>query len=461
LLLPYPGNQLFIKLKGKESVHLAVQQARNYAIMENGIEVQKTDWYEELFEEKHHIINMTVPLYTWGTLIPGQYIVPFSFMIPSALPSSFYQEGHRYLANINYHIEAILQPFMLNEPRLKYKQNFIVRQPLTNVGNGHGQTITTQLSACCSSKGSNVLKVNFEKNYYAPGETAQVIMQLDNTQSQIANSRIAFTLNQKLTLRAGAQSQVKNHIKVERDLPGVPAGGASTSNLIALNLPAFQGGDYKKTRSYVLTEYLVNLKEDNNVLNSCTKSQFITSEYCLSVSCPMEGCCANTPAAICPIEIYYPEIQLAQVYAPNGWQPQQLDNVAVAFQMPTIGLTMPNVGVKMNVGGMNVNNGMNMQVKSNVGMNNGMNVNMNNNGMNMNNNGMNVTMNTNGMGMNTGMNMNNNMNMNMGMGNGNMQISETVTDTSYNNGMRTTTTENISMNGGGINMNVTENFQQY
>jgi len=365
LFVPYPGNQLFLKLKGREIVYFVHQRAENYHTHENGRQVTKTRHIDELYQEHHDVIKMMVPIYSWATLMPGQYTIPFAFMLPGHLPSSFFQEGHRYLGAINYRLEAILEPSFKNDPRLKCKQPFVVRQPLKNAQQGSTHEITTQLkTCCCMAKGTNILKAQFEKNFYAPGEIAQVIMQLDNANGQIDSTRISFKLKQKVHLTARGKTENKNLTKVQRDLPGVKAGGASDSSLIAINLPSFQGGDYSKIKTFSMTQYLLNLKEDNAILNPATRGRLITSEYYLEVSAPMSGCCANTPSITCPVEIYYPEIQFAAVTMPNNWAPQEVGLVNVAFggsqQLPQPGMNIninadPNQMMNNQMGGMNVN----------------------------------------------------------------------------------------------------------
>lgn len=345
LLIPYPGNQLFLKFKGKEAVHFVHQRQENYHTRENGQQVTKTRYIDELYEEKHDVIKMMVPIYSWATLMPGQYTIPFAFMLPSHLPSSFFQEGYRYLASISYRLEAVLEPSFKHEPRLKSKQNFVVRQPVKNAQQGTSHEVQTPLkTCCCCAKGSNILKAQFEKNFYAPGETAQVIMQLNNSDSTINNSRLSFTLKQRVNLTARGKTESKNFTKVQRDLPGIQAGGQSDSSLIAINLPHFTGGDYSKIKAYNMTQYLLNLKEDNSILNPATRGRLITSEYYLEVSAPMDGCCAPTPSISTPIEIYYPEFKFTPVTMPANWAPQEVGLVNVAF-----GANVQQPGMNINV----------------------------------------------------------------------------------------------------------------
>ena len=346
LLMPFQGNQLFLKLRGKEFCAFTQTQQQSYTENENGVQVTKQRDVDVPYDETRDIIKLKVPMYTWPVLLPGQYTIPFAFMLPNDLPSSFHQEGHKHVGDISYVLSAMLAPFTKGQTKLKYRQTFVVRQPIKSAMQGVGNEIRTNLTACCSGKGSNVLKAKFEKNYYAPGEIAQVIMQLDNTQSQLRNVSMIFALKQRLTLKAKGKDFSKVASKVSRTLDGVPAGGASDSNFISVNLPTFQGGDYTVIKTLNLLEYLKSLKDNDDVLNSATKGKLITSEYFLEVSCPMDGCCAPTPSISCPIEIYYPEIQLYQPPVPSGWAPQEISCVNVSFSGPS---------VQMNTGGVSVN----------------------------------------------------------------------------------------------------------
>jgi len=333
LIVPYPGNQLSLKLKGQEfSAFVRTRTETYHESGPNNTQVTKTRNIDELFQDKSHIVKMVLPLYSWATLLPGQYTIPFAFMLPSALPNTFFQEGNRYRAEVSYRLEAILEPSIPTEPKLKYKQPFVVRNPVRNAMQSLANEIRTEIKTClCLSKGANTLKAHFEKNYYAPGETAQVIMQLDNTSCSTASTTIAFTLNQRLVLTAKGRQETKEFIKVQRNLEGVAPGTSSSSNLIAINLPTIQGKDGAKFTEHNLKQYLMSLQEAHGTLNSATKSRLVTSEYFLRVSCPMEGCCATTPGISCPIEIYYPEIQLYQPSAPTDWAPQEVGIVNISF----------------------------------------------------------------------------------------------------------------------------------
>jgi len=334
----------------------------------NGQIQMETYYVDTEYNDKHNVVKMTVPVYTWANFMPGQYVLPFAFMLPANIPGSFHQRGNRYLADITYHLEAIMEPFdRKHTPRLKYRQNFVVKEPISSaLVHGATSEITTQVtSCCCQAKGSNVLKVQFEKNYYTPGEIAQVIMQLDNTNCKINNTALSFALKQNLSITAAGRTITRNLVKVQRNLPGIPSGQASSQSFMALNLPPFVGEEYKKIKFYNLPTYLLEGQENNQIMSCSTKGRHIKSEFYLEASCPMDGCCSSTPTISLPLQIYFPEFQPMIAPTPQNWNPQVFDCVNVAFQPgAVVSVGIPNQ-ISMQT---NVNPGMNMQVNMNTGM---------------------------------------------------------------------------------------------
>jgi hypothetical protein len=325
LISHYPGNQLFLKLKGKEVVHMVKL-------------VQRGDHQENVkYSDKNEVIKQSIPVYTWDdSLPPGQFSIPFSFLLPPHLPPSFYQQGHRYFAFLEYKLEAFLQPFKDTDPKMKYKQLINLRETiLPATGDLPSNITTTQLKTCCCCKqGSNTLKANFEKNFYSPGENAQVSMELDNSGTKLKNLKVIFSLKQRLELRAKGQFMNFDLVKVKQELPGIVKGSNHSSESLNIVLPRVpQENDFNREidKKKPSSGTLLKLKENNDVITSTTKSSLINSTFFLEVSCPMSGCCAVLPLAKCPIGIYSPDFQLPVVTAPNNWQPVALDNINLAF----------------------------------------------------------------------------------------------------------------------------------
>jgi len=324
LISNYPGNQLFLKFKGKEVVHMVKLE-------------QRGDHQENIkYFDKNDIMKQTTLVHSWETLSPGQFSIPFSFLLPPHLPPSFYQQGHRYFAFLEYKLEAFLQPRQDTDPKMKYKQLINLRETILPVtGDLPSNVTTTPLKTCCCCKqGSNTLKVNFEKNFYSPGENARVSMELDNSGTKLKNLKVVFSLKQRLELRAKGKLMTFDLVKVKQELPGIVKGSnhnAGSLNIVLPRVPAeidFNRDIDKKKPS---KGTLLKFKENKDVITSTTKSSLITSTFFLEVSCPMSGCCAPLPLAKCSIGIFSPDFQLPAVTAPSNWQPVALDNITLAF----------------------------------------------------------------------------------------------------------------------------------
>ncbi len=92
----YPGNQLFLKFKGEEAVY-TVTTSSHYSSF-----THHTSTTHYLNSDENDIIQKTIPVHSWKELSPGQFSIPFSFLLPPDLPGSFQQKGERYLAFIKY-----------------------------------------------------------------------------------------------------------------------------------------------------------------------------------------------------------------------------------------------------------------------------------------------------------------------------------------------------------------------
>ena len=314
LIIEYPGNHLFVKFKGKEIVHIVRLEPRG-----NHAEYIK-------YSDKNNITKKNMLAHKWETLPIGQYTIPFSFMLPHHLPASFYQQGNKYLAFLEYQLEAFIQPNNNTDPKIKYKQPIVLKETIAQPREELPTQVITPLKTCwCCKRGSNTLKVHFEKNYYAPGDTAKVIMKLDNNNTALKNQEVILALKQTLKLIAKGKMISKVITKTQQELSGT-----FSDNSLSIVLPRFplpedynqQIDKLKPTKSE-----LKNLKENNNVITSTTRSSLIISEFFLEVSCPMSGCCSNTPKAQCPIGIYYPDIDLPVVNPPNDWHPLTIEGV--------------------------------------------------------------------------------------------------------------------------------------
>jgi len=318
----FPGTLLFLRLKGKEAVHIVKQESRGKS-NEN-----------IMYSDKKGIINQHILLHQWEEPYRGQLIIPFSFMLPNCLPPSFYQQGHRYLAFVQYSIETYIQPLDKTAELFKYKQDLVLRESIKDKIQDFPAQMTTILKTCgCQSQGSNLLKANFEKNFYSSGDIANVSVELDNSQSQLRNKKIVFSLKQNLKLKAKNCPLSKTLTIVKQEGPGIPKEALNNGGFLAIPLPPpFELTEKdQKMKKNPSMHFLLKLKDNAEVLTSTTKSSLITSEYFLEVSCPMSGLCAPTPSTSCPIGIYFPEFEPPTIVEPEDWNPQSVESKNLAF----------------------------------------------------------------------------------------------------------------------------------
>ena len=136
-----------------------------------------------------------------NTIYTGQYVYPFSFMIPVNLPGSFEYYDHENTAYIKY----ILEIKALNSHSSNHIKNeilLIVRQSPQFFQYPTKLSDTKSISTwCCFGKGSSTLNISYEKNYYCPEEKVNVICELDNTRCQLNGTCIKLALMQTITLK--------------------------------------------------------------------------------------------------------------------------------------------------------------------------------------------------------------------------------------------------------------------
>jgi len=333
ILQAYYCKKLILRLKGKESIHF-LDQGDDKRHREHGLLAKGTK--RDLREESNLIINKAETLYEWDTEVkPDAYEIPFSFMVPKDLPSSFSQEANGLVANIRYRIEAILEPCNpKKDPKIKSKQNIIVRQGVQNAQQNVQSSVNTNLTTlCCLSAGNQAIRVHFDKNYYCPGERAKLKIDLDNLRSSLKTKNITITLNQSLFLSTKKKTTNWRYNKLTTTING-PAAKKSNSYLVELVLPAFQNAnnEFKKMVPKERVKQLISLLNNPNILNSSVRSRLITSEFFITITCEMDGSCTQIPTLSCPIEIYHPEeIEARDVVAPPDWNPHVMEPVNIAF----------------------------------------------------------------------------------------------------------------------------------
>jgi sporulation-control protein spo0M len=334
---PYPGDKLCFEIKGEEYAKWVDRERRTRTKPDGTLDV----YYVNVTREaKHSIIKQELTIYDWasGQIIqPGQYNFPVSFKVPQGLPGSFFFMGGSTVAEIEYDVEAFLKPERANVPKLKHKRDVVVRENLQGTIQQKEVTITKPLKTwCCVDSGTVVMKTSFEKSAYAPGEEARVITEVDNSKCSLCIQNMFFSLNQTISLTAGAHHRSFPFNIRSLDLGGAQPGECfkgDSCKIGSIQLPPGQEGrsrDYRGENAEISDAPL----DPKMFLTPSTHGRLVKSDFHLTVSCNIDGClcCDSPPSTSLPVQIYSAaRMPVPDPKPPVNWAPQQ---------MPTTNLTI-------------------------------------------------------------------------------------------------------------------------
>jgi hypothetical protein len=193
---------IFLKITGFERTSWTERLTRTVRDGEN----TRSETYHEYHTGRREFFKYKVPVYSFqGTLQAGQYEFPFGFMLPDGLPGVFTIQsnhfGDTYSASIQYKIKATCERSGFFKSDVKHTYNLVVQARLLGeirAASMEGRSDVTQ--CCCFNKGNCHLVVHMDKNSYVPGETANVVCEIEN-KSTIKLPAIKVRLYRKIELR--------------------------------------------------------------------------------------------------------------------------------------------------------------------------------------------------------------------------------------------------------------------
>ena len=347
----YPGYNVNLKLKGKERTLVIWTEAHTERDPHDHTKT-RTVHRERVATDQATCLFQTVNIYTFHGgqyLLPGQYEFPFSFKLPDNIPGTFHQTEHHLSASIAYTMEAFLEPADKHVPKLKYKNRFIVREPVREmVQSVNKATDTEVVCCCCKSYGHVGIKASFEKNTYCPSDEAHAIIQVDNSRCSKPMTDIKLELRQSITVKAQFRTEQRSHEIVSRSIPGVQAGQSTEPRQASILLPP--APDLK----FIFLKGEEHLRNPNafsqRTINSTTNGVLIKSHFFLEAKATPDACCANTPISSIPCHIVYPDYRFPVVQPPPNWQPQIMS--AFNFSANLASQYTPQISINTNLGGM-------------------------------------------------------------------------------------------------------------
>lgn len=136
-----------------------------------------------------------------GILRGGQYVFPFSFVLPNNLPGSFEYYDSSTSAYVKYEITSTI--LSLNRGNdLVRSAILVVRQPSQHFQYPTKLSDTRNITTwCCINKGTATLNISYPKNHYTKDETMEVSTELVNSRCKLNAKCIKIQLWQRITLR--------------------------------------------------------------------------------------------------------------------------------------------------------------------------------------------------------------------------------------------------------------------
>ncbi|KRX08116.1 Immunoglobulin E-set [Pseudocohnilembus persalinus] len=342
----FPTSTIYLKVKGYEKVHFKEKRTDD-----------KGNVYYDHYKDKNQFYSHKFKLHTWGSNIPaGQFSIPFSFVLQDHLPGTFYEDDqpNNYTTSIRYTIKSetdVPKGF----DKLKNKQELVVREKVKGASKpAEGEMIKDTKTWCCISQGESKIKSYFEYNSYMPGETANIITEIDNSQCKLNIENVVGELIKVVKLQAKSHN-FRKELSVSSTKFGKIDAGETKLGEKALRTP-------------------VTLISSGKPIQPSTNGSLVQCNYYLRVSSDMEGvtCCAEDPNVRIPIQIVAPPpTNYGKVEQPANWNPQSLGNVNISFTSDAMYQPKQgdaNVTINTSTGfGMTSPPSMNMTVNTNTG----------------------------------------------------------------------------------------------
>jgi hypothetical protein len=262
------------------------------------------------------VVRQKFPIFSFagGFVQEGQFSFPFQFRLPANIPGSFDVEDGSTKARIHYSLVALLegQSAHIEKSKMPINISQIMTDPIYSVANDTTARVSTW---CCSNKGSIQIKAYFNKNAYVPGEVAEFMAEVNNSQSQLDVLRLRGTLYRTLRLRSDSgQIHVSKQSVVARQcVQRIPSGSALLGEqCIRMQLP---------------------IEDPRGQLQHATsvRGNLIECVYSINVYADMDGscmCCGQTPEVERYMVIYPLQLPVIQPpMVPVNWEPQVMQTM--------------------------------------------------------------------------------------------------------------------------------------
>lgn len=329
----FPSTGVYVTVRGvertqwEERKHRQVEDGQN----EDGSVRYRREEYTESHYGRHVFFDQRICIRPWGGYcFPGQYQFPFSFQLPAGLPGVFEARGTRwnttYEAETLYHI--IGEVDCADGSEIKHHHRLIMHAaPPSSIQAQTREETANIYVCCCINRGSVTMNASFNKNAFLPGETAQVICNVQNrSTSEITGIETLLKRRFRMSADGGHHFERVDTI-AQATYAGVAAapasGGAGSEALL---------GDEGVNSGNRFIPLALN-DRDFGAIQPSTHGQRIQCEYWVEVHAMVT--CSGGIRIDLPVTIYAPQPQQWVVPTLAGWQPQVFDGVTLNLAQGT------------------------------------------------------------------------------------------------------------------------------
>jgi len=238
---------LFVKLSGKERLRFDdyetyyVPHTETYTV--NGkTEVRHTTRAVQRRVDrfgKHVLFSVEVMLLAGGQLIPGQYTVPFTFVLPLGLPGSFSLRGSDFECGIEYTVKGLLRVPGIFKANLRSVRSFDVTQSSPTSMRSIMASANSDINVCCCfNRGAAYLSFRCTRDTFFCGESVSLVANAFNDSTSDLK-RLTVKLRRCIKLRADTGHSKSCEVTIsEQVYPGVPANSSVNDLPMSLYIPA-------------------------------------------------------------------------------------------------------------------------------------------------------------------------------------------------------------------------------
>ncbi|CAD8149669.1 unnamed protein product [Paramecium octaurelia] len=318
----FPSSTIYLKVKGSEKAKWTETRTVYEDIPGTNPPQRQSKQVTEHYDNDNEFYQHKIPVYIFqqGMIPQGQYTFPFNFKLKESLPGSFEYQEKDLECKIKYSVKAEIDSPDKSLDKIKYKQEFLVREPIKEqVNQNEGSQVLQPTSCCCIPMGTISFKFQFDKSAYQPGEVAKLQIEIDNTQSKVGIPIIKASVTSRLRIISKqGHTRMIYRVCASSTTPGIESGqSALNEHKKNMNLSLVDAGRHKP-------------------LDPTTNGKIVQNNYQLSATGELDGiclCCSQDPGIELPIRIVAKPIASYEqpVVAPSGWNPQVMNPVSVQF----------------------------------------------------------------------------------------------------------------------------------